>query len=68
LELELEFRLWETGGDPFIVAMKLTYVTLDVFTSTPYYGNPLAIVNIPAEHALTLMPEKLQLIAREFNY
>jgi PhzF family phenazine biosynthesis protein len=64
----LKFCLWETGGDPFIVAMKLTYVTLDVFTSTAYYGNPLAIVNIPAEHALTLMPEKLQLIAREFNF
>ena len=62
------FRLWETGVDPFIVAMKLTYVTLDVFTSTPYYGNPVAIVNIPAEHASMLTPEKLQLIAREFNF
>jgi PhzF family phenazine biosynthesis protein len=48
--------------------MKLTYVTLDVFTSTPYYGNPVAIVNIPAQHAPALTSEKLQLIAREFNF
>jgi PhzF family phenazine biosynthesis protein len=48
--------------------MKLTYVTLDVFTSTPYYGNPVAIVNIPGQHASALPPEKLQLIAREFNF
>ena len=48
--------------------MKLTFVTLDVFTCVPYYGNPVAIVNIPAQHASTLTPEKLQLIAREFNF
>jgi PhzF family phenazine biosynthesis protein len=48
--------------------MKLTYVTLDVFTSTPYYGNPVAIVNIPGPRASALPPEKLQLIAREFNF
>src|SRR2546421_12009121 len=48
--------------------MKLSYVTLDVFTSAPYYGNPVAIVTIPAQNASTLSPEKLQLIAREFNF
>ena len=48
--------------------MKLTYVTLDVFTSTPYYGNPVAIVHVPVQHVSTLTPEKLQLVAREFNF
>jgi PhzF family phenazine biosynthesis protein len=48
--------------------MKLTYVTLDVFTSTPYYGNPVAVVNIPVEHTSALTAQKLQLIAREFNF
>lgn len=48
--------------------MKLTYTTLDVFTSTRYYGNPVAIVTIPTHYASVLTPEKLQLIAREFNF
>ena len=39
------------------------FVTLDVFTSTPLAGNPLAIV-LDAEE---LEPERMQAIAREFN-
>lgn len=49
--------------------MKLSYCTLDVFTSTPFYGNPVAIVNVPASLLPTnLSQRKKQLIAREFNF
>ncbi|CAG5185814.1 uncharacterized protein ALTATR162_LOCUS11410 [Alternaria atra] len=44
---------------------QLDFVTLDVFTSQPYGGNPLAIVRIP--HDRTLTQEQKQTIAREFN-
>jgi PhzF family phenazine biosynthesis protein len=44
---------------------KLDFVTVDVFTSTPYEGNPLAIVRIP--HGYTPSQEQKQAIAREFN-
>jgi PhzF family phenazine biosynthesis protein len=43
----------------------LRYVVLDVFTDTPYLGNPLAIVHIPPLTKIT--QEQKQLIAREFN-
>ncbi|EPS45339.1 hypothetical protein H072_685 [Dactylellina haptotyla CBS 200.50] len=46
---------------------RLTYVTLDVFTTTPMVaGNPLAIVTIPADVTLTKTQEHQ--IAREFGY
>lgn len=41
----------------------LPYVTCDVFTDTPYSGNPLAIV----EEAGGLTTAQMQTIAREFN-
>ncbi|KAK9357931.1 hypothetical protein V1504DRAFT_462752 [Lipomyces starkeyi] len=44
----------------------LNYVTLDVFTSTPFAGNPLAVVQVP--RALSLTQVQKQMIAREFNY
>ncbi len=44
---------------------QLDFVTVDVFTSQPYGGNPLAIVRIP--HGRTLSQEQKQIIAREFN-
>ncbi|KAK9371473.1 uncharacterized protein V1513DRAFT_45265 [Lipomyces chichibuensis] len=44
----------------------LNYVTLDVFTSTPFAGNPLAIVQVPRGVSLTQVQK--QIIAREFNY
>jgi PhzF family phenazine biosynthesis protein len=43
----------------------LEFVTLDVFTDTPYQGNPLAIVLVPPKHEIS--DTKLQTIAREFN-
>lgn len=45
--------------------MQLKYVQLDVFTTTRFLGNPLAIVHIPAD--VTLVQSQKQLIAREFN-
>lgn len=47
------------------MAEELRFVTLDVFTDTPYHGNPLAIVLIPPK--FTIADSKLQAIAREFN-
>ncbi|KAF8882132.1 hypothetical protein BD779DRAFT_1675116 [Infundibulicybe gibba] len=48
------------------MSMKLKYTTLDVFTSTRFVGNPLAIVHIPPGHA-PLPQEEKQRIAREFH-
>ena len=45
--------------------MALKFVTFDVFTQKKFYGNPLAIVHIPASVDLT--QSQKQLIAREFN-
>ncbi|KAF1945641.1 Diaminopimelate epimerase-like protein [Clathrospora elynae] len=44
---------------------QLDFVTVDVFTSKPYKGNPLAIVRIPHGRAVT--QEQKQTITREFN-
>lgn len=44
---------------------QLDFVTVGVFTSQPYGGNPLAIVRIPPGR--TLNQEQKQTIAREFN-
>ncbi|RMZ78696.1 hypothetical protein DV737_g3775, partial [Chaetothyriales sp. CBS 132003] len=41
------------------------FVTTDVFTQTPYLGNPLAIVRLPA--SIKLSQAQKQAIAREFN-
>jgi PhzF family phenazine biosynthesis protein len=43
------------------------FVTFDVFTQTPYSGNPLAIVHLPVEGPELSQGQK-QKIAREFNY
>lgn len=45
----------------------LTFVTLDVFTSTPYFGNPLAVVFLPEDDSNALTQSQKQTIAREFN-
>jgi PhzF family phenazine biosynthesis protein len=47
--------------------MHLTFTTLDVFTSTPYVGNPLAVIRVPASVRNQLTESKKQNIAREFN-
>jgi len=44
--------------------MTLTYETVDVFTDTPFGGNPLAVVF----GADDLSTERMQAIAREFNF
>jgi PhzF family phenazine biosynthesis protein len=41
------------------------FVTLDVFTTVPYKGNPLAIVHVPKSSVLT-QEQKLK-VAKEFN-
>ena len=43
--------------------MSLSYEVVDVFTDTPYAGNPLAVV-LDAEHLST---QQMQALAREFN-
>lgn len=43
----------------------LSFVTLDVFTTTRYTGNPLAIIRVPS--STTLTQSQKQRIAREFN-
>lgn len=45
--------------------MSLSFVTLDAFTTSPYYGNPLGVIHVPASQSLS--QEQKQLIAREFN-
>ncbi|KAI5779741.1 hypothetical protein EDC01DRAFT_669605 [Geopyxis carbonaria] len=45
--------------------LKLKFSTLGVFTSTPFLGNPLAIVHVPP--CVRLTQTQKQLIAREFN-
>ena len=45
--------------------LTLKFVTLDVFTKTPYEGNPLALVKIPS--SVTVTQQQKQTIAREFN-
>jgi PhzF family phenazine biosynthesis protein len=43
----------------------LPFATLDVFTTTPYLGNPLGVITLPDTNPLS--QDQLQLIAREFN-
>jgi PhzF family phenazine biosynthesis protein len=45
----------------------LNFVTLDVFTSTPYKGNPLAVVFLPEDPANALTQHQKQTLAAEFN-
>ncbi|PSN60767.1 Diaminopimelate epimerase-like protein [Corynespora cassiicola Philippines] len=47
--------------------MRLQFTTLDVFTTIPYLGNPLAVVRVPAELRNQITEEQKQYIAREFN-
>jgi PhzF family phenazine biosynthesis protein len=45
----------------------LHFITLDVFTSTRFLGNPLAIVHVPNDLKNVLSQTQKQTIAREFN-
>lgn len=46
---------------------RLHFVTLDVFTTTRYLGNPLAVVRIPKDQQQHVTKEQMQRVAREFN-
>ena len=46
--------------------MSLKYNTLDVFTQTPFTGNQLGLVHVPA--STTLSQSQKQQITKEFNY
>ncbi|KAM3515149.1 hypothetical protein MY11210_001267 [Beauveria gryllotalpidicola] len=47
--------------------MELPFETYDVFTDTPYRGNPLAVVTVPAHLPAPPTQAQKQAIAREFN-
>jgi PhzF family phenazine biosynthesis protein len=47
--------------------MKLSFTTLDVFTRTPYTGNPVAVIRVPASDKPNLTQKQKQSIASEFN-
>ncbi|RAL14763.1 PhzF family phenazine biosynthesis protein [Aspergillus homomorphus CBS 101889] len=47
--------------------MTLQYALVDVFTTTRFHGNPLAIVRVPAAQRASLAQETKQKIATEFN-
>ncbi|KAE8386116.1 hypothetical protein ETB97_009406 [Aspergillus alliaceus] len=47
--------------------MSLEYAIVDVFTTTQFQGNPLAIVRVPAQQRTSLLQETKQKIATEFN-
>jgi predicted PhzF superfamily epimerase YddE/YHI9 len=46
----------------------LRFVTLDVFTTEPFAGNPLAVVFLPSSDKEKITQSQKQIIAREFNY
>ncbi|KAJ5895401.1 hypothetical protein N7495_007092 [Penicillium taxi] len=46
---------------------KLQFTVLDVFTSKPYSGNPLAVVFLPEDESKALTQHQKQTIAKEFN-
>lgn len=48
--------------------MQLEFTTLDVFTTTRYCGNPLAVIRVPARFRNELTEDQKQKVAREFNY
>ncbi|SJL09090.1 uncharacterized protein ARMOST_12466 [Armillaria ostoyae] len=52
----------------FVTATMATlhYTTLDVFTTTPFQGNPLAVVHLPSPESVSQQQQLL--IAREFNF
>lgn len=47
--------------------LRLSFTILDVFTNTPYSGNPLAVVHVPRASHDRITQEQKQCIAKEFN-
>lgn len=61
---------WNDEGKPkhrVTHKMELPFTTLDVFTNTPFKGNPLAIVTVSSTSSKVLSQTQKQSIAREFN-
>ncbi|KAI8827047.1 Diaminopimelate epimerase-like protein [Fimicolochytrium jonesii] len=52
-----------TSSDP----RSLAFDTLDVFTSAPFAGNPLAVVHLRSAETNRSSQQQKQIIAREFN-
>ena len=52
--------------DERLSQQRFDFVTLDVFTSEQFKGNPLAVIEVPRN--VSLHQDKKQLIAREFNF
>lgn len=46
---------------------QLRFVTLDVFTSKPYFGNPLAVVFLPEDESQALTQRQKHQMTLEFN-
>ncbi|KAJ5225188.1 hypothetical protein N7468_006413 [Penicillium chermesinum] len=46
---------------------QLKFITLDVFTSKPYSGNPLAVVFLPEDESHALTQRQKHMITLEFN-
>jgi len=63
MNVKMETNVFKSGPQPH----NLPFTTLDVFTSTPYEGNPLALIRIPTSLSPALTQEQKQLISREFN-
>lgn len=49
------------------MSISLPFTTLDVFTTTRYEGNPLAVVHIPTDPKKQPSSDQLDQIAKEFN-
>ncbi|KAF4122678.1 LOW QUALITY PROTEIN: putative epimerase YddE/YHI9, PhzF superfamily [Geosmithia morbida] len=49
------------------MVLELPFITLDVFKTQRYAGNPLAVVTIPSDLSLQPTQDQKQLIARKFN-
>lgn len=47
--------------------MTLPFTTLDVFTTTPFLGNPLAIIRVPATLRAHITKDEKQNIALAYN-
>ena len=60
--------VFEQNQKPHFAAMtQLRFVTLDVFTSKPYSGNPLAVVFLPEDESQALTQRQKHIITLEFN-
>ncbi|KIL85928.1 hypothetical protein FAVG1_10897 [Fusarium avenaceum] len=57
----------DSNLEPVRTGATLEFITVDVFTTQRYYGNPLAVVLLPTALSGQVSGEVKQRIAREFN-